>query len=214
MLTSLVPRPFTHSLAARERDALCDLVLSVGADAPTRCAGWSAKDLVIHLLVRERRPWTTLGDVLPSLVQSTAGASAALADRDLASLVTQLRSVPLALAPVDPLLNGMELFVHHEDVRRAQPDWTVRSLSGRDEGHLWLAAATLGRLQVRRAGVPVVIESGARRAVLRRGDEPVVVSGPVSEVLLLLCGRPAVTGLSFDGPAEKVQRLRAAKLPI
>jgi hypothetical protein len=44
------------SLARRERADLCDLALVLGEDAPTLCGGWDAKDLVTHLLVRERRP--------------------------------------------------------------------------------------------------------------------------------------------------------------
>ena len=37
------------SLARRERDALCDLALLLGPDAPTLCEGWDARDLVTHL---------------------------------------------------------------------------------------------------------------------------------------------------------------------
>jgi uncharacterized protein (TIGR03085 family) len=214
VLTSLLPRPFARSLASRERDALCDLALSLGAAAPTMCEGWTVKDLVVHLLVRERKPWAALGDVVPPLAGTTDRASADLAARDLATLVTQLRSVPLPLAVVDPVVNGMEMFLHHEDVRRAQPGWTARTLSGGDERHLWLAAATIGRLQARRAGVPLVIASGSRRAVLRGGDSPVVVSGPVPEVLLFLCGRSSVAAVSFDGPGDRVARVRGTHLPI
>ena len=214
MLASLLPRPFAHSLAARERDELCDLALSLGATAPTMCGGWTVKDLVVHLLVRERRPWTALRDVVPSLAGSTDRAAAELAERDLASLVTQLRSVPLPLAVVDPLVNGMEMFVHHEDVRRAQPGWGARALSGGDERQLWLAVATLGRLQARRVGVPLVVTSGARRAALRGGEPPVVVSGPVAEVLLFLSGRSEVAAVSIEGPEEHVARLRRTPLPI
>ena len=214
MLTSLIPRPFAHSLAARERDELCDLALSVGGTEPTLCGGWSVKDLVVHLLVRERKPWAQLGEVVPPLAGAAARAATDLGERDLASLVTQLRSVPLPLAVVDPVMNGMEMFVHHEDVRRAQPAWTVRPLSEGAERHLWLAVSTVGRLQGRRAGVPLVVEAGPRRAVLRRGDSPVTVTGPVSEVLLFLCGRSATTGLAFDGPAERISELQAAQLNV
>lgn len=214
MLTSLIPRPFAHSLAARERDALCDLVLSLDATAPTLCEGWTAKDLVVHLLVRERRPLGGLGRIVPRLADRTSRASEALAERDLASLVAQLRSVPLPLAVVDPLLNGMEFFVHHEDVRRAQPYWTVRLLSRADQRHLWLAATMLGRMQARRAGVPLVIASGSRRALLRGGPSPVVVSGPVSEVLLFLSGRRELSDLTFEGPAERVVQVKTAHLGL
>ncbi|WP_344044782.1 TIGR03085 family metal-binding protein [Nocardioides panacihumi] len=214
MLTSLIPRPFVHSLAARERAELCDLALSLGGAEPTLCGGWSVKDLVVHLLVRERRPWSQLVQVVPPLASASARASSELGERDLDSLVTQLRAVPLPLAVVDPALNGMEMFVHHEDVRRAQPTWTARTLSEGDERHLWLAVSTVGRLQARRAGVPLVVVAGQRRAVLRRGDAPVTVTGPVSEILLFLCGRSATTGLSFDGSAERIAQLQATQLSV
>jgi uncharacterized protein (TIGR03085 family) len=178
------------------------------------CGGWTVKDLVVHLLVRERKPWAGLGRVVAALAGSTERASSELAERDLASLVTQLRSVPLALAVVDPLVNGMEMFVHHEDVRRAQPGWTARALSGGDERQLWLAVTTLGRLQARRGGVPLVIVSGARRAVLRAGESPVVVSGPVPEVLLFLSGRSSVAQVTFDGTEERIAQLRRTRWPI
>jgi uncharacterized protein (TIGR03085 family) len=178
------------------------------------CGDWTVKDLVVHLLVRERKPWTALRDLVPTLAGSTERAAAELAERDLASLVNQLRSVPLPLAVVDPVVNGMEMFVHHEDVRRAQPGWSARALAGGDERQLWLAATTLGRLQARRAGVPLVVTSGTRRAVLRSGESPVVVSGPVSEVLLFLVGRSSVAAVSFEGPEDRVDRLRGTHLPI
>ncbi|SFC03721.1 TIGR03085 family protein [Nocardioides terrae] len=202
MLTSLVPRPFTGSLAARERAELASLALSLGAPAPTMCAGWTVKDLVIHLLVRERR------------LVAKDRATAELASRDLASLVAQLRAVPLLLSVVDPVLNGMEMFVHHEDVRRAQPSWTIRPLSSRDERELWLSASLVGRIQGRRVDVPLVIASGTRRTVLRSGPSPVVVSGPVSEVLLFLSGRVSVASVAFDGPVDAIEKVKAASLSL
>ena len=214
VITSLLPRPFGHSLAARERSELCSLALSVGASAPTMCEGWTVKDLVVHLLVRERRPLAAAGNFVPPLAPATARAASSLASRDLASLVAQLRAVPLPLALIDPVLNGMEMFVHHEDVRRAQPSWTPRALSGSDERLLWLSAVTIGRLQARRTSVPLVISSGSRRSVLRSGPSPVVVSGPVSEVVLFLSGRTSVAQVSFEGPHESVARVRSASLPI
>lgn len=214
MLPLPLPRPFPHSLARREREALCDLALEVGAAAPTLCEGWTVKDLIVHLLLRERRPWTAAGALLPALAGTTARVRAGLADRDLASLVAQLRAVPLPVAVVDPLVNGVEMFVHHEDVRRGTAGWVPRRLPAADEATLWRAAAGFGRLLVRPAGVPVEIRSGARRAVLRGGASPAVVEGPVPELVLFLFGRAEVTGLTFSGPEEHLARLRSAKLGI
>lgn len=211
---ALLPSPFAHSLARRERDALCDLALTLGATAPTLCEGWTVKDLVLHLLVRERWPWLALGDVVPPLSAKARQTRDELASRDIASLVTQLRSVPLPLALIDPALNTVELFVHHEDLRRGSDRWEPRDLAPADEAQLWRSLALLGRLLVRRAGVPVVVTSGDRRAVLRGGADPVVLSGPVSELLLFLFGRTEVRDLSFDGPAERVVQLKTTQLSV
>ena len=43
-------------MAQTERDALCDLALQLGEGEPTLCGDWTVKDLVVHLLVRERSP--------------------------------------------------------------------------------------------------------------------------------------------------------------
>ncbi|WP_157417077.1 hypothetical protein [Nocardioides sp. Iso805N] len=58
----------------------------------------------------------------------------------------------------------------------------------------------------------MTISSGSRRAVLRRGEDPVAVAGPVGEITLFVFGRGQVRELSFDGPAERIAALRAAKL--
>jgi len=207
--------PFSgSSFVRREREALCDLALTLGPDAPTLCGEWDVRDLVVHLLVRERKPWAAGGILVPALSRITDRASARLAARPFAALVGDLRIPPLPLrAPgVEALANTIEYFVHHEDVRRAQPSWTSRPLSAADEAALWRPLSMMGRGLVRPAGVPVTIVSGSRRAVLRGGADPVVISGPVGEIALFLFGRAQVTGLAFDGPAEKVARLKAAKL--
>lgn len=194
----------TVSFSRRERDALGDTALGAGPDAPTLCEGWTVKDLVVHLLVRER-PWLRVG------------AAKGLAEQPLEKLVGQLRTPPLLLAAVDPLdraMNTVEMFVHHEDIRRAQPSWDPRSLAPEDETALLRGLGLVGRLLVLRAGVPVVAATGGRRLTLRRGTEPAVISGPVSEVTLFLFGRAATRGLAFDGPSARVETLRSANLGI
>jgi hypothetical protein len=73
----------------------------------------------------------------------------------------------------------------------------------------------VGRGLTRFAGVPVRIEWDDHAAVLRGGDgEPVVVSGPPSELALMLYGRTAVAQVKYDGPDDSVARLRRADLGI
>ena len=207
------------SLARRERHALCDLALEVGEDAPTLCGEWTVKQLVAHLLVREYRPWAAAGIVLSPLAGLTERSMERMAQRDFAVLVEKLRDpglTPYRLPPVEVAANTLEFFVHHEDVRRAQPGWEPRELSDADLGLLWKLGRGTGKLMARRLGVPVTIrrsDTGAE-AVLRSGGSPVVVSGPPGELVLFLFGRDYAGDLAFDGPAERVRRVQDADLGI
>ena len=207
------------SLARRERRDLCDTALALGEDAPTLCGDWTAKDLVCHLLVRENRLLGAVGIAVPALSGLTERDMAKVGRQDFGVLVEKLRRprlTPYALPPVDRLLNTLEYFVHHEDLLRAQPGWEPRALDQRDQSRLWSAIKVAGRGLVRPAGVPVRIrrrDTGGT-SVLSRGDDPVVVTGLPSEIVLLLFGRDQVRDLDLDGPPDRVARLRKADLGI
>ena len=205
------------SLARRERIDLCDLALALGGDAPTLCGGWDAQDLVAHLLVRENRPLGAAGIALPGLARLTDREMSRMRRHEFTVLVEKLRTpglTPYALPPVERLFNTLEFFVHHEDLRRAQPGWEPRALDQRDQSRLWSAIKVAGRGLVRPAGVPVTIRRSdtGDTAVLRRGSDPVVATGPPSELVLLLFGRDRVRDLVLDGPEDRVARLRKADL--
>lgn len=200
------------SLAARERAALCDLALDVGPDAPTLCDPWTVRDLVTHLLVRERQPLLAGGILVPQLRGMTARAMKSLATVPYEELVERLREAPAHVRALDPIVNTLEFFVHHEDIRRATSGWEARALTVSDEVTLWRFLAVTGRGLVRPAGVPVTLRAGSRSAVLRRGQAPVVVNGAVSELALFLFGRAQTRDLDFDGPPERISSLRNARL--
>jgi uncharacterized protein (TIGR03085 family) len=116
---------------------------------------------------------------------------------------------------VEQVWSTTEFFVHHEDLRRAQPGWAPRQLSDADEATLWSFLRVVGRGLTRFAGVPVRIEWDDHAADLRGGDgDPVVVSGPPSELALMLHGRTGVAQVKYDGPDDAVARLRGADLGI
>lgn len=207
----------TPHLARAERDALADLVIALGPDAPTLCSPWTTKDLVVHLLVRERNPLAQLGEVVRPLAPLTRRATERWSRADLPLLVDQLRRPRLtwaAIGPVDSLVNTVEYFVHHEDVRRAQPGWRPRELDDAAEGGLWRALRLVAPLATRKVGAPVVAvdaRTGARQ-VVRRGDGPAVVTAPPSELVLALLGRDQTEGVEITGPDLAVRRLRIASL--
>ena len=209
-------------MSRSERAALCNSALEAGQDAPTLCGGWSVKDLVVHLVVRERHPLGATGIVVPPLAFLTERTSRSLARQDFTALVERVRSgppvwSPMALPPVDRAANTLEFFVHHEDVRRAAPGWEPRELTPAEQTALWRSLAVAGKGLVRPAGVPVELRwpggpEGGATTTLRGGADPVVVTGEPSELALLLFGREQHRDVAFDGPPDGVRRLRGSDL--
>lgn len=209
----------TDTLARRERRALCDTAITVGSDAPTLCGDWTARDLVVHLLVRERHPLGALGLVVGPLAALTERATARAGRDDYPVLVERLRRpglVPFALPPLEALSGTAEMFVHHEDLRRAQPGWAPRALGRADEDALWAVVRTAGRALARPAGVGVRVEradAAASATLVGSGhDGGVLVTGRPSELLLTLFGRDRVDGVVVDGSDEAVASFRSAEL--
>lgn len=204
-------------MSRSERAALCNTALEAGESAPTLCGGWSVKDLVVHLLVRERDPVGALGIVVSRLEPLTERSSRRLADRDFTTLVEKVRGgppvwSPFWLPPVERLANTLEHYVHHEDIRRARPGWEPRELTDREQAVLWRALALPGKGLVRAAGVPVTLrwegDERGRTHTLVGGDDPVVVGGRPSELALYVFGRDEVRDVVLTGPAASVARVR------
>jgi len=207
------------SLARRERADLCDLALVLGEDAPTLCGGWDAKDLVTHLLVRERRPIGASGIMIDRLAGLTARSMASYRRQEFGVLVEKLRSPgfsPYAIPAVDNAANTLEYLVHLEDLRRAQPDWQPRELDPADLNELWRQTRRGAAFIGRSLPVPVVLRraDSGEEATMRKGADPVTVTGPVVELVLFVFGREAVVGLDLTGPDDAVEAVRTADLGV
>jgi uncharacterized protein (TIGR03085 family) len=207
-------------MARTERAALCDLALQVGEDQPTLCGDWDVKDLVVHLLVRERSP-AAAGIVIKPLSGLTDLESRRFGSRDFGVLVEKLRHgpprwSPYAVPKLDAMLNTLEYFVHHEDIRRAQPSWEPRDLSDAEQKQLWSMIRTAGKGLTLRAPTGIAIENATTgsRVVLKEAPEQVVVHGVPSEVTMFLFGRQAQARVELLGPHDAVAALRDAGLGI
>lgn len=207
------------SLARRERRELCDLALALGPDAPTLCEGWTSSDLMAHLVVREHKPVAAAGNVVQRLSGLNQRAMARQQARGYEVLVERYRT-PAAflrlLPPVDEAMNGFELLVHHEDLRRGGATWEPRDLPADDVDLLWKRLTKGLAFFGRRLPVPTVVkraDTGAT-AVAKKGPDPVTVTAPVVELVLFLFGRTAVRDLTYDGPEEQVATLQSANLGI
>ncbi|MET1058870.1 MAG: TIGR03085 family metal-binding protein [Nocardioides sp.] len=207
-----------RSLARLERQQLCDAALAEGPDAPTLCGDWDVRALLAHLLVRERSPLGAAGIQVAPLAPLTDRAMDKASARDFPDLVAAVRNArtPLALPLVDDVVNTLEFFVHHEDIRRARAGWEPRTLPRAEESALWTAIKVGGRGLARPAGVPVTIRraDGGATATLRGGADPVVVTGLPSEIVLFLFGRRETRGLTLTGPETAIAALSSADLGI
>lgn len=204
----------SRPLARTERDELCATALEVGPEAPTLCEGWTVRDLLAHLHVREKKLLAAAGIMVPALSGVTQRAMTRAADRDFSALVAKVRTpglTPFAIPAVDVAANTAEYLVHHEDIRRAQPEWHPRELTRAQLDAAWKALTSAGRMLARSAGVPITVTRSdtGQSAVLVKGDDPVTISGPVVELTMLLFGRGEYRDVEITGPDDEVATVRA-----
>jgi uncharacterized protein (TIGR03085 family) len=202
-------------IAKDERLALSALFDELGPDAPTLCEGWQTRDLAAHLVVREHRLDAAPGIMIPALAGHTQRVQDGYAKRPWGDLVETVRTGPpwywpAAIGPLDELTNTAEFLVHHEDVRRAQPDWKPRPADPTRDAATWKAATQGGRLNFRKSPVGVVLRMpDGREATVKKGPDPVAVVGPPMDLLLYAFGRDAVN-VTFEGPESAIKSLQSA----
>ncbi|MET9376450.1 TIGR03085 family metal-binding protein [Streptomyces sp. NPDC003035] len=205
----------TH--AKRERLLLADLLEAAGPDAATLCEGWRTRDLAAHVVVRERRPDAAAGTLVPALKARLDRVQAEFAEKPYEELIQLIRTGPPRMSPftikqVDEGANIVEFYVHAEDVRRAQPDWSARELDPVFSDALWSRLEKGARLLGRRAPVGLVLRRpNGQTAVAHRGTPVVTVSGEPGELTMFLFGRQDVAKVELDGEQEAIERLREVK---
>jgi uncharacterized protein (TIGR03085 family) len=200
------------SLASDERAAICDEFQRVGPDRPTLCEGWTTRDLLAHLLVRERQPWAAPGIVVPALAPLTERAMRGYDTTPWEDMVGQLRSgaplwSPYRIGSVDEFANGAEFFVHHEDVRRGEPGWEPRDPDPSRDATLWALLLRMGRLLYRRSPVGVAQRRPCgEQHVVKTGPGLVTIVGEPAELVLHAFGRDAAR-VELKGEAGDVEAM-------
>ncbi|MFI1012310.1 TIGR03085 family metal-binding protein [Streptomyces sp. NPDC020965] len=206
--------------AKRERLLLADLLEAVGPDAPTLCTGWTARDLAAHVVVRERRPDAAGGILIGALRNRLERVQAEFAAKPYEELIQLIRTGPPRMSPLgikqlDEASNTVEFYVHTEDVRRAQPDWTPRPLDRVFEDALWARLEKAARVLGRKSPVGLVLRRpDGQTVVAHRGAPVVTVTGDPAEVMMFIFGRQDVAQVELEGDKEAVSRVREAKLGI
>jgi uncharacterized protein (TIGR03085 family) len=196
----------TEPIDAQERRELCDLLLELGPDAPTMCAGWTTADMAAHLVLREHfHRWSDA-----QRAEEKA--------KGLPAMVARLRAgaplIPWRLPRIRNVFNGLEYFIHHEDVRRAngrEPRPSRADL----EALAWRMSGFSGRRVARRMrpySIELVRPDGTRR-VFGSGTRA-TLRGPATELLLYLGGRRSAARVALEGAPEAVAAVEAADLSL
>ncbi|MFG2086069.1 MULTISPECIES: TIGR03085 family metal-binding protein [unclassified Spirillospora] len=211
------PAPSAPDPVRRERLLLAAALAEAGPDAATKCAGWDARDLAAHLVVRERRLDAAPGILLSPLSFYTERVRRRTARAvPFDQLVERFRQgppkfSPYALPGVDKIANGVEFFVHHEDILRAAPDWEPRDISPELEEVLW-RRIRIARFVLRKVQVEVTLVQPDGRSVRvsgrgRRARGAVRVHGPAGELVLWTLGRRDVARVRLTGATDAVKAL-------
>jgi uncharacterized protein (TIGR03085 family) len=210
------------SIASFERRALTDLLRDLGPDAPTLCDGWVTRDLAAHLAVRERRMDAAAGIALSPLAGHLESVQKSYAERPYDDVVNLVRGGPpwwsgFSLPGADRLVNTTEYFVHHEDVRRAQPDWAPRELPTKVSEGLWSVVKARARMSFRGADCGVVLartDATSETLVASQGEPVVRLTGEPAELLLFLFGRRKHALVEVSGPPEALAALEQTALGV
>lgn len=102
------------------------------------------------------------------------------------------------------MINGVEFFVHHEDLRRGQPDWEPRVPDPERDAALWKTLRMTGRLAYRHSPVGIALRrTDGEEIVIKRGPNTVTIVGEPGELLLNAAGRSAVR-VSFNGDQASI----------
>lgn len=203
------------TIAQRERAALVATLREQAPDAPTLCDGWDARDLAAHLVVRERRLDAAPGILIPAFADYTERVQKNVASStDWDELVGQVASGPPLYSPfklLDPIANVAEMFIHHEDVRRARPGWEPRPLDEPTASALRRPVQMMARMTLRKAPATVVLATPDGDTLATLGSETQVkVTGDAGELLMFAAGRDEAR-VEFDGPADAVAAVKKSR---
>jgi uncharacterized protein (TIGR03085 family) len=206
-----------------EREKLCDLLLETGPDRPTLCGDWTTRDLAAHLVVRERRPDAAIGIVAKPFAAYGEKVRKHEAERDYPGIVARIRSgpplwSPMRSTPIERVVNTVEYFVHHEDVRRAGGRWDVRDLGQELEGDLHRSLRRGVGTLARKSPVGVILNADGFDVIVAKkpadAEPGVTVSGAVGELVLFMYGRQAHSIVDLAGPDHCVEAARMASFGI
>jgi uncharacterized protein (TIGR03085 family) len=200
------------SVAQQERALLVTTMREVGPEQPTLCGDWTTRDLAAHLVVREGRLDTAPGILIPALADYTARVqNQVAAETDWDALLDKIASGPPTLSPfklLDAVVNVSEMFIHHEDVRRAVSGWEPRELDAGTTAALARQVPLMARMALSKVPGHLSLRTteGKTLATVGRGAD-VVITGEPGELLMFVSGRDEAQ-VTFTGDDDAVRAVR------
>jgi len=200
------------TVAQQERAALVTTMRGVGPEQPTLCGDWTTRDLAAHLVIRERRLDAAPGIMVPKFAGYTERVqNQVAAENDWNVLLDQIASGPPLLSPfklLDPFVNVAEMFIHHEDVRRAVTGWEPRQLDAATTSSLARQVSLMSRMTMSKTPARVTLKTPDGTTLTTVGKGPAVtVTGEPGELLMFISGRDQAK-LTFTGDDAAVSAVR------
>lgn len=209
----------------RERLALADCFASTAPGSTVVCGGWTARQLLAHVVSQERLWGFPLLAATPLVIAAPPRLrdhirrtvlerpeTRFLANSSYSELVARLRQPAPALFRLPGLVvtRLVEVWVHHEDIRRVQ-DTTPRDAARETDAQLWAAVRLLALRISLPSGVALRLatKAGGERWVGSRGRRTVSLNGDPGELLLYLMGRRAQSHAEVLGDPTGVADLEA-----
>ena len=205
------------TFAKRERLLLADLLEAAGPDAPTLCEGWRPVTWPRTWWCASAARTPPAGILIKQLAPRLDRVMEEYAAKPYEELIQLIRTGPPRFSPfqlkqVDEAANTVEFYVHTEDVRRAQPDWTPRELDPVFQDALWSRLERAARLMGRSVPTGLVLRRpDGQTAVAHRGTPVVTVTGEPSELLLFAYGRQDAANVELEGDKDAIARLQETK---
>lgn len=203
------------TVAQQERAALVTTMRGVGPEQPTLCGDWTTRDLAAHLVIRERRLDAAPGIMVPKFAGYTEQVqNQVAAENDWNVLLDQIASGPPLLSPfklLDPFVNVAEMFIHHEDVRRAVTGWEPRELDAATTSSLARQVSLMSRMTMSKTPARVTLKTPDGTTLTTVGKGPAVtVTGEPGELLMFISGRDQAK-LTFTGDDAAVSAVRSGE---
>ena len=154
-----------------ERPSFAGDFRAADPDAPTLCAGWSARHLCAHLVQREHSMLRNIWDQVTTRTPGEERFMRRLVDDagtpdGYAALVDRFEAGPSRhslMGRFDEALNLVEYVVHHEDLRRGSGPVPPRDLPAAELDEIWRRARLILKRAYRKApvGVELAPDGGA-----------------------------------------------------